>query len=73
VERKSLAVNGSFRVNCLCPRLNPMWTMATVIAVTKYGTIGVKMLDLQRRRRGLTGTSTSERPRKGREEARKTC
>jgi len=43
------------------------------IAVTKYGTIGVKMLDLQRRRRGLTGTSTSERPRKGREEARKTC
>jgi len=28
---RSLAVNGSFRVNCLCPRLNPMWTMATVL------------------------------------------
>jgi len=31
VELRSLAVNGSFRVNCLCPRLNPMWTMATVL------------------------------------------
>jgi len=38
IARREWFVQGKL----LCPRLNPMWTMATVIAVTKYGTIGVK-------------------------------